>query len=156
MTLQVTIDVRPEDFNLGEEVQKLADTHSGVGATVSFVGYVRDFSEAENVLGLELEHYPGMTEKSLQAIAEQAGQRWSLDGMTIIHRIGRLLTGEQIVLVVTASAHRGDAFAACEFVMDYLKVDAPFWKKEITAEGEHWVDAREGDTSRAQKWQLDD
>ncbi|OZG72911.1 molybdenum cofactor biosynthesis protein MoaE [Hahella sp. CCB-MM4] len=155
MTKNIRIEVTPNDFDLGGEVDRLVGKDHGVGASCSFVGYVRDFSERPEVTGLELEHYPGMTEKSLGNIAEEACRRWELEGITIIHRIGRLMSGDQIVLVITTSAHRAEAFAACEFIMDYLKVDAPFWKKELTSQGEHWVEARDKDSERADKWDID-
>ncbi len=123
-----------------------------VGAVASFIGIVRDVNEGATVGSITLEHYPGMTEKSLAAIAEQAKARWNLFDVLIIHRIGTLAPTDQIVLVVTTSSHRGDAFAACQFVMDYLKTDAPFWKKETTGDGMRWVEARDGDTSARERW----
>ncbi|WP_020410507.1 molybdenum cofactor biosynthesis protein MoaE [Hahella ganghwensis] len=155
MSKNIHIEISQRDFDLGTEVKRLVGDDNGIGASCSFVGYVRDFSERPEVVGLELEHYPGMTEKSLQKIAEEACDRWEIEGITVIHRIGRMMLGEQIVLVVTTSAHRAEAFAACEFVMDYLKVDAPFWKKELTNDGDHWVEARDKDSERAEKWQID-
>ncbi|ABC31904.1 Molybdopterin converting factor, large subunit [Hahella chejuensis KCTC 2396] len=152
MSDNIRIDVTTDDFDLGEETRRLTDGDTAVGAVCSFVGLVRDFSDKPDVKGLYLEHYPAMTEKSLTKIAKEAFQRWDLNGVRVIHRVGELWAGDQIVLVVTASAHRGDAFAACEFIMDYLKVQAPFWKKELTAEGEHWVEAKESDQVRAGEW----
>ncbi|AZZ90937.1 molybdopterin synthase catalytic subunit MoaE [Hahella sp. KA22] len=152
MSDNINIDVTTGDFDLGEETRRLTDGDTSVGAVCSFVGLVRDFSDKPDVKGLYLEHYPAMTEKSLLKIAEEASQRWDLNGVRVIHRVGELWAGDQIVLVVVASAHRGDAFAACEFIMDYLKVQAPFWKKELTAEGEHWVEAKESDQARAGEW----
>ena len=122
------------------------------GAVVSFIGLVRDFNDGRNVTGLKLEHYPGMTEKALNDIAVQASQRWPLNAITIIHRVGQLQLADQIVLVAVSSAHRGDAFQACEFVMDYLKTKAPFWKKETTEEGEFWVEAKSSDDTKANSW----
>lgn len=145
------ISVQHADFDLATEYAALSKNHSS-GAIVTFVGKVRDFNQGDEVSGLTLEHYPGMTEKSLQKIIFDAEQRWSLHGIRVIHRIGELALGEQIVFVGVATAHRGAAFQACEFIMDYLKTQAPFWKKEATAEGAHWVDARDSDTSAADRW----
>jgi molybdopterin synthase catalytic subunit len=144
--------IQAEAFDLAAEVGALYQTHPKVGAVASFLGLVRDINEGAGVRTLTLEHYPGMTEKSLQAIVAEACDRWEILDATVIHRIGRLLPTEPIVLVAVASGHRGDAFAACEFIMDYLKTRAPFWKKETTAEGERWVDAREPDDLAAQRW----
>jgi molybdopterin synthase catalytic subunit len=124
----------------------------GVGAVVAFIGMVRDLNLAEDVVALELEHYPGMTEKSLLRIAEQAAQRWSLQAARIVHRVGKMYPGDQIVMVLTASAHRGDAYEANQFMMDYLKTEAPFWKKEWTPEGPRWIEARDSDDHAAAKW----
>jgi molybdopterin synthase catalytic subunit len=124
----------------------------GVGAVAAFVGLVRDVNEGAAVARMTLEHYPGMTEKAIAGIVEQARGRWNVIDCTVIHRFGELAPTDQIVLVVVASSHRGDAFAACEFIMDYLKTRAPFWKKEETAEGGRWVDARESDDVAAEKW----
>jgi molybdopterin synthase catalytic subunit len=142
------IRVQTEDFDVSTELAALGAAH--VGATVSFVGTVRADG---GVTHMELEHYPGMTEKSLRDIAQLAMQRWVVADVVIIHRVGVLRAGEQIVLVAVAGAHRGTAFSACEFMMDYLKTDAPFWKKETNAEGSHWVDARSSDRSALDKWQ---
>ena len=144
------VSVREEDFDAGQEVAALAALHGGVGAVASFIGYVRGSSEG--VAAMTLEHYPGMTEKSIGEIVDQARQRWSLEGVRVIHRVGRLLPGAQIVLVAVASRHRGEAFVACEFIMDWLKTRAPFWKREETAEGSRWVDARESDDQAAARW----
>jgi len=146
------IEVREADFALGEEVARLHRGNPGVGAVVAFVGLVRDLSDDTAVRGLTLEHYPGMTEKSLAAIAREAEARWSIEQGTIIHRIGKLAAQDQIVLVAVSSAHRGEAFAACEFIMDYLKTRAPFWKKEHTPEGGRWVEARASDDASAERW----
>jgi molybdopterin synthase catalytic subunit len=124
----------------------------GVGAVVAFIGMVRDLNLAEDVVALELEHYPGMTEKSLLRIAEQAAQRWSLQAARIVHRVGKMYPGDQIVMVLTASAHRGDAYEANQFMMDYLKTEAPFWKKEWTPDGPRWIEARDSDDHAAAKW----
>lgn len=150
----MAIFVQTEDFDLSTEVAKLRAHNPAVGAVVSFVGVVRDLNEGADVQAMELEHYPGMTEKALQDIVDQALNRWPLMDVLVIHRVGLLLPLDQIVLVAVTSKHRGDAFAACEFVMDYLKTQAPFWKKETTAQGERWVDARETDDAALAKWGL--
>ncbi|HLA36419.1 MAG TPA: molybdopterin synthase catalytic subunit MoaE [Rhodocyclaceae bacterium] len=158
-----SIDVRAADFDPNAEIEALTAHNLQIGAVASFVGLVRadtqkvgadetDSIRADSVRGMSLEHYPGMTEKALTAIVDEARQRWELLGVRVIHRIGPLRPGERIVLVAVASSHRGDAFAACEFIMDYLKTRAPFWKKEATAQGHRWVDARETDQSAAQRW----
>ncbi|MFL6672691.1 MAG: molybdopterin synthase catalytic subunit MoaE, partial [Massilia sp.] len=123
-----------------------------VGAVVTFVGAVRDLNDGADVHAMELEHYPGMTERALADIVEQARARWPLFGALVIHRVGPLKPLDQIVLVAVSAAHRGEAFAACEFIIDYLKTDAPFWKKEQTPEGARWVDARVTDDSARAKW----
>lgn len=147
-----TVTVQTARFDPGAEMAQLAGLPD-VGAQVCFVGQVRDFGDSQEVTALELEHYPGMTEKSLLAILDEARARWPLAAARVVHRVGYLPLGEAIVLVLTASAHRGDAFAACEFIMDYLKRDAPFWKKEHTAAGSHWVEAKHSDQQAAQRWQ---
>ena len=146
-----TIQIQTEDFDLATEYAALGKSHS-TGAVVTFIGKVRDFNQGDNVSGLTLEHYPGMTEKSLAKILIEAETRWSIQGVKVIHRFGELALGDQIVFVGVASMHRGDAFQACEFIMDYLKTQAPFWKKEATEAGSHWVDARETDTTAADRW----
>lgn len=148
------ISVQTEDFDVSTELKRLQAQNSAIGAVVSFVGLVRDLVEQPSLIAMELEHYPGMTEKSLHAIAEEATQRWNLIDSLIIHRVGRLCAMDQIVLVAAASAHRGEAFAACEFMMDYLKTEAPFWKKESSANGERWVDARVSDENALAKWRV--
>ncbi|MFL9710445.1 molybdopterin synthase catalytic subunit MoaE [Methylobacillus sp. Pita1] len=149
----MTARVQEKDFDVGEEITRLRLQYPQAGAVVSFTGQVRDLNDGNAVSSLTLEHYPGMTEKSLAAIIEQARQRWPILDAVVIHRIGTLQPQAQIVLVVVASAHRGDAFAACEFIMDYLKTEAPFWKKEATPEGEKWLDSRESDQSARERWQ---
>ncbi len=144
--------VQHEDFDVGAEIARLRAGRDEVGAVASFVGTVRASSGGAALESMTLEHYPGMTEASLAAITSEAAQRWSLVDSLVIHRIGELRPGDQIVLVVVLSRHRGDAFAACEFIMDYLKTRAPFWKKERTAQGERWVEARESDTAAAGRW----
>jgi molybdopterin synthase catalytic subunit len=146
------VRVQAGDFDLGLEVARLRAGDARVGGVVSFVGTVRDMNEGASVAAMELEHYPGMTERALEDIVEQASTRWPLFGALVIHRVGPLLPLDQIVLVATSAAHRGEAFAACEFIIDYLKTDAPFWKKEQTPEGARWVDARVTDDSARAKW----
>lgn len=146
------IAVQSASFDLNAEVAALHQANPKVGAVVSFLGLVRDINEGQGVSTLSLEHYPGMTEKALAGIVENARKRWEVLDATVIHRVGGLQPTEPIVLVAVASGHRGDAFAACEFIMDFLKTRAPFWKKEATAEGEHWVDARESDDRAAARW----
>jgi molybdopterin synthase catalytic subunit len=146
------VRVQPDDFDLGHEVARLRAGDPRIGAVVSFVGTVRDMNDGDQVAELELEHYPGMTERSLEDIVEQARARWPLYGALVVHRIGPMKPQEQIVLVAASAAHRGEAFAACEFIMDYLKTDAPFWKKEQTPGGARWVDARSSDDTAKAKW----
>lgn len=146
------IKVQNDDFDVSEELKLLRQDRPNVGAVVAFVGTVRDLNQGDDVDSMEIEHYPGMTEKALQAVFQKANERWELQNVTIIHRVGLLKPLDQIVLVATASAHRGDAFAACEFMMDYLKSEAPFWKKETTGDGTRWVDARASDSDSLKKW----
>ena len=147
--------VQRADFSLGEEYARLP-TRLDSGAIVTFVGKVRDFNQGDAVKGLSLEHYPGMTEKALVDIVNQARARWPLQECTLIHRIGDLLLGDQIVLVAVSSAHREAAFEACHFIMDFLKTRAPFWKKELTAEGiQRWVEAKQSDDAAAARWRQD-
>lgn len=148
----IRVCVQAEDFDTGAEVSRLAVDGDSVGALVSFVGVVRGESGGEPLLALQLEHYPGMTERELSRIAREATGRWQLSAVTIIHRVGVLRPKDQIVLVVTASAHRQAAFDACAFVMDYLKTQAPFWKKETRASGEYWIEARSSDDDAAARW----
>lgn len=147
------VRVQTGDFDLGLEVARLREGDARVGAVVAFVGTVRDLNEGAQVAAMELEHYPGMTEKALDDIAAQAAARWPLFATLVIHRVGPLLPLDQIVLVAVTAAHRGDAFAACEFIMDYLKTEAPFWKKEDTPDGARWVDARVTDDTARARWQ---
>ena len=147
-----TIRVQEADFDLSTELANIRRNNPRIGAVASFVGVVRDLNDGSSVSGMTLEHYPGMTEKALADIAAEAAARWEVLGCTIIHRVGRLQPLDQIVLVVVASGHRGDAFAACEFIMDFLKTRAPFWKKESTPDGERWVEARDSDDQAASRW----
>jgi len=149
------VRVQTQDFDLTTEINALRQAHADVGAVVSFVGTVRDINEGDDVQQLELEHYPGMTEKALENIRQQAHQRWALESSLIIHRIGKMQPKDQIVLVAVASRHRENAFHAAHFIMDYLKTNAPFWKKEWTPDGERWVDARLSDTQAMQRWLQD-
>lgn len=145
----MTVSVQTGDFDVGAETAALSAGRPDVGAVANFVGLVRG---GDGLIAMTLEHYPAMTLKSLEEIVAQATARWSLLDVRVVHRIGRLLPGDRIVFVGVASSHRGDAFAACEFIMDYLKTRAPFWKKEETSDGAHWVDARESDVDAAARW----
>lgn len=146
------ITVQEQDFDIASEYQGLRSNGHEDGAVVTFIGLVRDFNQNCDITGMHLEHYPGMTEKMLDAIAEQARERWPLNNMRIIHRVGQLYPGDQIVYVGVTSAHREAAFSAAEFVMDYLKTQAPFWKKELTSLGSRWVEANEKDQQAIKKW----
>ncbi len=147
---KITIQANP--FDPGAEQQALRAGNPRIGALVTFLGLMRDINEGEAVSGMTLEHYPGMTEKALEAIVAEAEQRWDLEAVRVIHRVGDLAPEEPIVLVAVASLHRGETFHACEFIIDYLKTRAPFWKKEKTAAGERWVDARHADTEAKDRW----
>jgi len=146
------VRVQAEDFDVGRELEALTGGRADVGAVASFIGLVRDVNDGQSIRGMTLEHYPGMTEKALANICAQAGERWNLIDTLVIHRVGALAPGDRIVLVGVSGTHRGDAFAACEFIMDYLKTRAPFWKREETPEGARWVEAREADESAARRW----
>lgn len=148
----MSVSVQTEDFDVGAEIQALADRRTDIGAIVTFTGLVRDMAGGEAISDMELEHYPGMTEKALEGIEAEANKRWELQGIRIVHRFGKLAPGAQIVLVATASPHRGAAFEAAEFIMDFLKSRAPFWKKEGTENGGHWVDARDADEDALNRW----
>ncbi|AIR89579.1 molybdopterin synthase catalytic subunit MoaE [Pseudomonas cremoricolorata] len=148
----MAIRVQAQPFDAGQEVNAMHAANVGVGAVVAFVGYVRDFNDGREVAGMFLEHYPGMTEKALNKILVQAQQRWPLLRVEVLHRIGALQPGEPIVFVGIASAHRQAAFDACNFVMDYLKTQAPFWKKESTELGPRWVEGRQSDQDAAERW----
>ena len=145
------VQVQTQDFDLAAEYAALSESHQ-TGAVVTFVGKVREMNDGAVVTGLTLVQEPGRTEKGLQGIVEQAQARWPLLGCKVIHRVGALALGEQIVLVAVASLHREAAFSACQFIMDYLKTQAPFWKKEQTAQGDVWVAAKDSDTQAAQSW----
>lgn len=149
------VRVQEADFDIGAEIAAMRRDNPKIGAIASFVGVVRDINDGDAVSTMTLEHYPGMTEKSIGAIIDQARGRWEVLDVQVIHRVGTLKPTDQIVLVIVASGHRGDAFAACEFIMDYLKTQAPFWKKEVTPKGARWVDARSSDDSALERWQQD-
>ena len=151
----MTIRIEAQDFELGAEIARLRTGQPQIGAVVAFIGTVRDMNDGSQVAEMTLEHYPGMTEKSIQTIVDQARLRWTLFDTLVIHRIGPLLPQDQIVLVAVTAAHRGEAFAACEFIMDYLKTEAPFGKKEQTPQGARWVDARAVDDAALAKWRTD-
>ena len=146
------VTIQPSDFDVSAELAALRASDGRVGAVCSFVGTVRDRNDGTTVSTMELEHYPGMTEQSIETMIDQAHERFDIFGARVIHRVGLLQPGEQIVLVAVTSAHRGESFQACEFLMDYLKTQAPFWKKEQTPQGARWVDARVSDDAAAARW----
>ena len=148
----MTVRVQTADFDIGAEIAAMRRGNPKVGAVASFVGVVRDLNDGGQVAEMTLEHYPGMTEKALEKIVAEARSRWEIYDALVVHRVGTLKPSDQIVLVVVTGAHRGEAFEACEFLMDYLKTRAPFWKKEATPEGSRWVDARESDDAAADRW----
>jgi molybdopterin synthase catalytic subunit len=148
----MSVRVQEADFDIAAEIAAMRRGNPKIGAIASFIGVVRDINEGDSVSTMTLEHYPGMTEKSIGAIIDQARGRWEVLEALVIHRVGTLKPTDQIVLVIVASGHRGDAFAACEFIMDYLKTQAPFWKKEVTPQGARWVDARSSDDEAAERW----
>ena len=148
----MNVRVQREDFDVGAEIAALRKGDGAVGAVATFIGTVRDANAGVGVATMTLEHYPGMTEKALEAISRQAAGRFDVLDTLVIHRYGELQPTDQIVLVAVTSAHRGEAFAACEFIMDYLKTEAPFWKKESTPQGARWVEAREADDEAAARW----
>ena len=145
------IVIQTKDFDLTTEVELIKSAHSSTGAVVSFIGTVRDLA-IESLISLKIEHYPGMTEKSLTSIAQTAREKWELESITIIHRVGTLSIGDQIVLVITSSKHRQEAFDSCNYIMDYLKTDAPFWKKEASDKEEKWVINRSSDEKQKNRW----
>jgi molybdopterin synthase catalytic subunit len=150
----VTVKIQTQDFDVSAEIAALRRGNPKVGAVASFVGVVRDANEGDRVAEMTLEHYPGMTEKAIEKIINQAMGRWQVLDALVIHRVGTLRPTDQIVLVIVTSGHRGDAFAACEFIMDYLKTRAPFWKKEQSGKGARWVEARETDDIAAERWRF--
>jgi molybdopterin synthase catalytic subunit len=149
----MTVRIQTADFDASAEIAALRRGNPKVGAVASFIGVVRDVNEGDAVAEMTLEHYPGMTEKAIEEIVGQARGRWNIYDAQVVHRVGQLKPTDQIVLVVVTSAHRGDAFAACEFIMDYLKTQAPFWKKEQSGKGARWVEARASDDVAAERWQ---
>ena len=146
------VSIQAEDFDLGAEVAALHAGDTRVGAVASFIGTVRQSSEGQLVSDMELEHYPGMTERSIETMIDEATRRFGILSARVVHRVGRLPAGAQIMMVAVAAAHRGQAFQACEFLMDFLKTQAPFWKKETTPEGAYWVDARVADDAALARW----
>jgi molybdopterin synthase catalytic subunit len=146
------VKVQAADFDPGQEIAEIRRRFTDIGAILSFVGLVRDFSDGSQVCAMTLEHYPGMTEMALQSIMEEAREKWNVLDATIIHRVGTLEVSDQIVLVLVASSHRQDAFRAAEYMIDQQKTKAPFWKKETTPEGSRWVDAKESDDVKASRW----
>jgi molybdopterin synthase catalytic subunit len=148
----MSVRIQTDDFDVGAEVAALRRANPKVGAVASFIGVVRDVNEDDAVRDMTLEHYPGMTERALEQIVAEAKSRWKIIDVLVVHRVGRLAPMDQIVLVVVTGVHRGEAFAACEFVMDYLKTQAPFWKKERTPAGARWVEARAADDRAAERW----
>ena len=150
--MNARVSIQSEDFDLSAEVARLRASEKGVGAVCTFVGTVRDRNDGQSVSTMELEHYPGMTEKSIEAMIDEAFKRFDIFGARVIHRVGLLQPLDQIVMVAVTSAHRGESFHACEFLMDYLKTQAPFWKKEQTPDGARWVDARVSDDAALAKW----
>ncbi len=153
--MYLKVAIQTQDFDLSEEVENLRMGNSKIGAICSFIGTVRDRNEGDQVATLELEHYPGMTEASINKMIAEAQSRFDIFGAVVIHRVGLLKPLDQIVLVAVSSAHRGESFQACEFLMDYLKTQAPFWKKELTPQGHRWVDARVSDDQALKRWGID-
>ena len=149
----MAVRIQTADFDAGAEIAALRRGNPKVGAVASFIGVCRDANDGDSVSKMTLEHYPGMTEKALEKIVDEAKQRWKVMDVLVVHRVGELKPADQIVLVVVTGAHRGEAFAACEFIMDYLKTQAPFWKKEQTPGGSRWVEARSSDDEAAQRWE---
>jgi molybdopterin synthase catalytic subunit len=147
------VKVQHDDFDAGAEIARLRRSDPAIGAVAAFIGQVRDINDGTTVAALTLEHYPGMTERAINGIVDKARQRWDFHDALVIHRIGTLQPLDQIVLVAIAGSHRGECFAVCEFIMDYLKTEAPFWKKEQTPQGERWVDARNSDDAARQRWE---
>ena len=146
------VRVQLQPFDAGAEIERLREGNPRIGAIATFIGLMRDINDGEAVAGMTLEHYPGMTEKALADIVAQAQSRWDIDDTLVVHRVGALRPTDPIVLVVVSAAHRGPAFAACEFIMDYLKTEAPFWKKEAAASGTRWVEARDSDDAARDRW----
>ena len=156
MALSTRVIIQDQPFDLSEEYQLLKSASLEVGAIAIFVGTVRDLNDGDDVAGLKLEHYPGMTEKEISKILSEAGDRWDIMAATVIHRVGDLSPGDEIVFVGVSSRHRSDAFAACQFTMDFLKTRAPFWKKETTPEGDRWLTTRQSDLDAEALWETSD
>ena len=152
--MDYSVSVQQEDFDVAAEYRALRGRDAGTGAIATFTGLVRESGDLQGVTGLFLEHYPGMTERVIEDLIEQAAERWDVRKARVLHRVGKLALSDQIVFVGVCSAHRGDAFAACAFIMDALKTSAPFWKKELTTSGEHWVEQKDADLARSQSWEL--
>lgn len=150
--MEKIVIVQSEPLDTSQLEAAVANASSKVGAVVSFSGLVRDFNDSGDIKGLELEHYPGMTEKTLSALLDRAEDRWDLIGASVAHRVGKIWNGEVIVYVSVASQHRKQAFEACEYIMDFLKTDAPFWKKELSDKGDHWVEAKVSDAEAVNRW----
>jgi len=150
------ICIQQEPFDTAAEIRQLIEADQAMGAVVNFVGVMRDMNEGDAVSEMTLEHYPGMTENALQEIIKEARERWQLGGVTVIHRVGKLRPSDEIVLVAVSAEHRGEAFDGCEYIIDFLKTRAPFWKKEKTARGERWVDERQSDIAAVQQWNKQD
>jgi len=148
--------IQQEPFDTAAEIRQLIEADQAMGAVVNFVGVMRDMNEGDVVSEMTLEHYPGMTENALQEIIKEARERWQLGGVTVIHRVGKLRPSDEIVLVAVSAEHRGEAFDGCEYIIDFLKTRAPFWKKEKTARGERWVDERQSDIAAVQQWNKQD
>lgn len=150
--MPASIRVQADDFDIAQEIASLRAQSKSIGAIASFIGLMRDFNDGDTVAKMSLEHYTGMTERALGNIIQSARERWQVNEIVVIHRIGEFRPGDQIVLVIATAAHRGAAFSACEFVIDYLKTEAPFWKKETTSEGERWVEAKASDADASKRW----
>ena len=148
----MSVRVQEADFDVSAEIDALCAGRADVGAVATFIGLVRDVNDGASVGGMTLEHYPGMTERAIEAIITEAKTRWNIFDATVIHRVGALQPRDRIVLVAVCGGHRGESFAACEFIMDFLKTRAPFWKKEVTPQGERWVDAKTSDDAAAARW----
>jgi molybdopterin synthase catalytic subunit len=153
--MSFTVSIQTQDFDVSHELAALRKGDARVGAVCSFLGTVRERNDGSSVASMELEHYPGMTEKSISAMMDEAAKRFDIVAARVIHRVGLLHPEDQIVFVAVTSAHRGESFKACEFLMDYLKTQAPFWKKEVTPEGARWVDARVSDDQALARWGID-
>ena len=153
--MMARVSIQTGDFNLAEEIERLRASDKRIGAICTFTGTVRDRNDGLSVSSMELEHYPGMTEKAVEAMIDEAVKRFDIFGARVVHRIGLLQPLDQVVMVAVTSAHRGESFKACEFLMDYLKTQAPFWKKEVTPEGARWVDARVADDAALAKWGIE-